>query len=239
MKLWIRVDACTPRDPKVGELADRLGVSVPLAVGHLVMLWGVMAEHTPDGVLSAVGVRPLEQWAGWTGKRGKFYEAFCDLFVTDGVVGGWEKRQGALISRMEKDRQRKFQGNSTEVPKDSAPTERNGTEQRDTAASVDVDRVLAHYVACHPKRRPGESDRRLVRRRIEGGFSADVLCDAITGNKNDPWHASKKKHELGYVLREGKIYDFAEKAQATREAATSGKDYWDNPALQQAAGGAP
>jgi hypothetical protein len=135
MKLWIRVDACTPRDPKVAELADRLGVSVPLAVGHLVMLWGVMAEHTPDGLVGSVGVRPLEQWAGWTGKRGRFYDAFCELFVTDGVVNGWAGRQGALIARMEKDRLRKIQGNSTEARRNSTPTERNGTEPTTTATT--------------------------------------------------------------------------------------------------------
>src|SRR5687768_12155558 len=119
MNLWIRVDACASRDPKVAELADRLGVSIPTTLGHLVMLWGVMAEHTPDGNLGGVGVNALEQWSGWPGKRGKFAAAFHEIFVTDGVVGGWEKRQGALISRMERDRARKRGGNSPEIPPDS------------------------------------------------------------------------------------------------------------------------
>jgi hypothetical protein len=98
---------------------------------------------------------------------------------------------------------------------------------------------LAHYVACHPRRRFGDKDRRLVRRHLKAGLTTTLLCDAITGNKGDQWHAAKRKHELSYVLRdEGKISEFAEKAAAIREAATSGVDYWDNPALQQAVGGA-
>lgn len=131
MNLWIRVDACASRDPKVAQLAQRLGVSIPTALGHLVMLWGVMAEHTPDGVLEGVGVNALEQWSGWSGKRGKFDAAFREIFVSDGKVGGWEKRQGALVRHMERDRERKHRGNSVEIPANSTLTERNGTERNE------------------------------------------------------------------------------------------------------------
>lgn len=118
-------------------------------------------------------------------------------------------------------------------------TEDEREKEPTSPASPDEERVLGHYLQCHPRRRAGEKDRRLIRRHLKAGIPAETLCDAITGNKGDPWHAAKKKHELGYVLRDtGKIYDFAEKAQELRAAATSGKDYWDNPALQRAAGGA-
>ncbi|HEU4641262.1 MAG TPA: hypothetical protein VFS44_02325 [Gemmatimonadaceae bacterium] len=129
MKLWIRVDASTARDPNVGRFAEALGVSVPTAVGHLVMLWGVMAEHTPDGIIESVGVKALEEWAGWRGKRGRFAQAFTELFVTHGVVNGWADWQGKLIERMERDRARKRRGDSAETRRNSAPTVRNVTEQ--------------------------------------------------------------------------------------------------------------
>lgn len=107
------------------------------------------------------------------------------------------------------------------------------------APTPDEQRVLQHYVACHPRRKVGPKDVRLVRRRLAEGLTTDMLCDAITGNKADRWHAEKHKHELGYVLRDaGKVSEFAEKAQVVKDAVASGKDYWDNPELQRAAGGA-
>lgn len=161
MRLWIRVDASAARDPKVAEFSEALGVSVPTAIGHLVMLWGVMAEHTPDGIVEGVGAKALEDWAGWRGKRGRFADAFTSIFTTDGIVSGWADRQGRLIERMKKDRERKRPGNSTETPRNSAPTVRNGTEPNGkTPTPSAADAAVAGSV-----RDPESPDRRKETRR--------------------------------------------------------------------------
>lgn len=133
MKLWIRVDACTGRDPKVAEFALAIGDDLATAVGRLVLIWSVMAEHAPDGWLGkgegnahetprkCVPNAVLEAWGMYTPKRGKprgtMADAFRSLFVaSDGYVDGWTARQGALIERAEKDRARKSGSNSTEFP---------------------------------------------------------------------------------------------------------------------------
>ena len=153
MKLWIRVDACMPRDPIVAEFADLVGDDLATAVGRLSMIWCVMAEHAADGWLGkaegnadetgrkAVPNAVVEGWAMWVPKRGKprgtLARVFRELFVADdGTVRGWAKRQGALIERMERDRERhKRPPVSTEIPPKprgkSTSTERNGTEQKE------------------------------------------------------------------------------------------------------------
>jgi hypothetical protein len=142
VKLWIRVDASVGRDPAVSSFADAIGVSIPAAVGHLVLLWGCMAEHTPQGVLTPVGVKALEAWAGWSGKRGRFAAAFNEHFVTDGTVRGWIDRQGKLGERAEKDRARKARTSSAEIPRSvqgiSAVTERNGTVRKNKSVPAPV-----------------------------------------------------------------------------------------------------
>ena len=163
MKLWIRVDACMARDPKVAEFAAAIGSDIPTTVGHLAMVWGAMAEHAVDGWIGKTEETPtkgigngeetprkplpnalIESYAMWQPKRGRprgtFARAFRELFVlSDGTVNGWAKRQGALIERMEKDRKRKIRGNSSETPGKrhgkSASTERNGTE-RETISAI-------------------------------------------------------------------------------------------------------
>ena len=147
MKLWIRLDAGTPRDPKITELARALNVRRAEAFGLAASVWCVMAEHAVDGDLSTIADEDIEAWAYWQGKRGKFAAAFRAAFVgPDGMVGGWSDRQGALLERMERDRKRHRKpdggseepprnsgGNSAETPRsllgDSTSTVRNVTEQ--------------------------------------------------------------------------------------------------------------
>jgi hypothetical protein len=150
MKLWIRVDAASPDDPRIMQLGAELRVPDAQAFGLCVAVWCRMAEHATTGSLADVPSSLLERWAGWRGKAGRFAAAFLAAFVADdGKVRGWEDRQGALLTRMERDRQRHRKPgepsrnngeSSTEIPGnlrgglhgDSPSTERNGTEQRST-----------------------------------------------------------------------------------------------------------
>lgn len=138
MKLWIRIDAALRSDPNVAELANRLNITTPEAVGHCVLVWSAIAEHRPDGNLAGISSAALEDWAGYRKRRGKpagaFAKVFREIFLSDHRVKGWHDRQGKLIEKAEKERARKFRGTSAEESRNSAPTERNGTEQT-TASS--------------------------------------------------------------------------------------------------------
>jgi hypothetical protein len=87
-------------------------------------------------------------------------------------------------------------------------TERSASEKRRSAANSDprVERVLAHYVETHPKRRPGAKAKLAVIRALRT-YSPEELIEAINGNAGDAWHCEKGKHELDYVLRDNEKID--------------------------------
>ncbi len=97
--------------------------------------------------------------------------------------------------------------------KAAAPTPTNGK------ADPSVQSVLDHYFKTHPRRRPSESDIKVVTKALKLGYSPADLCEAITGNATDAWHVDKRKHELSYVLRNTELIDnFREKAAAKKNA---------------------
>lgn len=114
---WIRVDTAIEADPKIGFMADHLGVDEATVVGHLVFLWGKMAAHAKDGDLSEIPHQTLERWAAWRGERGKFSAAVRSFLCKDGgVMAAWDKHNGAPIRKAEADADRKRKAH--EPPRD-------------------------------------------------------------------------------------------------------------------------
>lgn len=140
MKLWLRIDADSPRDPRIGKVARQIGLPPRYAFGMVVATWCAMGEHAPDGDLAEVDDALIEEWAGWatTSKKdaGRFAAALRAAFCDEhGVDPEFAAQQGALVRRMEKDRTRKRGGGSEEVPRrrlgeSNGITERNGTEPK-------------------------------------------------------------------------------------------------------------
>lgn len=64
---WIKVRTNLSTDPRVWEIARRVGVSVPAAVGGLVAVWSFADEHSTDGVLRFVDTMRLDSIAGASG----------------------------------------------------------------------------------------------------------------------------------------------------------------------------
>lgn len=95
---WIRIAVGITRDPRVIALAEAVGVSVPTATGHVVGVLTSLPEGSDTGDLSGVSDRTLEQWALWSGKRGRFAAAFrAQLCNEQGVVRSWEKHNGSPL----------------------------------------------------------------------------------------------------------------------------------------------
>lgn len=130
MKLWIRLDADAPDDPHILDLADVLGIDPAHAFGCCAAVWCRMAPHATDGDLSTVRDATLERWAGWTGARGVFAAAFRAAFAAEGVVGGWDARQGKLIARQDRERER--------LRAYRERTARNAASERDADATPSV-----------------------------------------------------------------------------------------------------
>ncbi len=54
-----------------------------------------------------------------------------------------------------------------------------------------IERIIDHYTEKHPRSRPGLKERRLIRARLEEGYSVDALCVAIDGCHVSPHHLGK------------------------------------------------
>lgn len=164
MKLWIRLDTDSPRDPRMGKVARQVGVPPRYAFGMVVATWAAMGEHCPDGDLGDVDDALLEEWAGWvpTSRKdaGRFATAlraaFCDA---SGVDREFKDQQGKLVKRLEKDRNRKRRDGSVEFPSTDAGmseeiprkdrgessdiTERNATERSSSSSTPPPARELS------------------------------------------------------------------------------------------------
>lgn len=112
MKLWLRIDADYPRDPRVGRLADELEISLDEALGKVLRAHCSMAEHAPDGDLSAIADSTINGWVGWPtvaprrGSTRSFAHVFRKVFTDDGVDTSYSYQQGKLMERAEKNRDR-------------------------------------------------------------------------------------------------------------------------------------
>ncbi len=86
-------------------------------------------------------------------------------------------------------------------------------------ATAGVDQVVAHFIALHPRARPGRKERKLVADRMREGYSPADLCRAIDGNHRSPFHNGENDrgqayHELELILRDsGHVAKFIELAE--------------------------
>ena len=61
--------------PKLYDLADRLAVTIPTAIGHLELLLDFAADHAPDGIIGKWTPAAIARAAQWTGQPAAFVEA--------------------------------------------------------------------------------------------------------------------------------------------------------------------
>lgn len=110
---WIRVNAALADDAEVRAFALALlpamkpREAIAATCGLLVTLWGELADHQPNGVVSACDDDQLEAWARWWGEPGTFAQAWRDRFTSRGVVKDWEEYNGRALKRLEADAERK------------------------------------------------------------------------------------------------------------------------------------
>ena len=72
---WFKCHTNVRHHIKVKRLAKVLGIPIPHALGHLMCMWAEFADMRPDGDLSDVSGREIEEAAQWIGEEGAFYHA--------------------------------------------------------------------------------------------------------------------------------------------------------------------
>lgn len=149
MKLWIRLNVDSPRDPRIGRLANALKLPPRYVFGMVVAVWCAMGEHAQDGDLASVSDATLDEWAGAGAARGlkpgqfavEFIKAFLDERRCDPQ---FREYQGKLVEEAQKARDRMTRirnpvseqfanpSRTTESNAANSSTLRNGTQRDET-----------------------------------------------------------------------------------------------------------
>jgi hypothetical protein len=117
---WLRLDDTFGDHPKFYRLADKLGVSVITARGHMATLWAWCLRHCPDGDLSnyspreisAIGAQFVCSDTQKTQNTDDFVAAcihakLIDQTETGLIIHGWTKRAESWKSAERKRKERK------------------------------------------------------------------------------------------------------------------------------------
>lgn len=75
-----------------------------------------------------------------------------------------------------------------------------------------VNEVVAHYQKYHPKSKPGTKERTKIRGRLDDGYSANQLKEAIDGCHRSPYHCgendrNRKYQSLELIMRDASHVD--------------------------------
>ena len=98
--LWLKTHVDIAAHPKVRKLARRLNVSLPTAIGHLIMLWSWCMTYAPDGSLSNHDEEDIALAAGWDEDPRKLMDALrsCRWIDNDPLrIHEWEMYGGRLL----------------------------------------------------------------------------------------------------------------------------------------------
>lgn len=126
MSEWIESHTSLPRHRKTKRLAKQLGISIPMAVGYLHMLWYYVADFAPGGSLEGHSVGDIANGCDWQEDPEEFVEAL--------LVAEWLDRDGDTIlvhdwqdyNRLYRQRQKNAEKQAAKRARDRDKAESNG-----------------------------------------------------------------------------------------------------------------
>jgi len=66
-------------------------------------------------------------------------------------------------------------------------------------STAEVAQVIERYRVFHPRAKPGDKEKRLIRARLKDGYSADDLCACIDGYHKSPHHLGDNDRGVKYL----------------------------------------
>lgn len=191
---WFKLEETFPRHPKVRKLADRLGLSMIEARGHLATLWCWVCGYAPDGDLESFDEDDIELAAEWEGERGAFIEACRQVGLIDEHEDGYEIHEWMeRAESFKKARQKREQ------------REREKAKKEPTLYVVDDGPVFKVGYTLNLKRRTSEYVRGSARLATSKAGSKDdeaaihrALAAFRVGHPNSEWY--KKTQESLAIL---------------------------------------
>lgn len=196
---WFRTDAGFTRHRDFIRLMKVTALPRHILAGHMVLLFGAVAEHEEYGDLSTTPDDILEEWAGWpTDRAGQFATALREVgwIRADGEFAGWIERHKTMLGARDKKRaerkkrgakrlrgeKRDARGTDAGVPRDGRGTDaaRRGTPRLPTVPTVPTIPVVAA---------PGE-----LFEASAGRSAADLRLDLVA-----KWNDAAQRHGLPAV----------------------------------------
>lgn len=109
---WLQVHQELGRHPKTKRLAKALNVSIPTALGHLLLLWWWALDYAQDGDLSKFSDEEITEATGWQeADASALVNALCCSGFIDDLGSGkyaihdWDNYAGSLMERRDTQRE--------------------------------------------------------------------------------------------------------------------------------------
>jgi hypothetical protein len=137
---WLELHIGLSSHPKTARLRRRLGVTLPQAIGHVVMTWTWAVRYAPNGDLSRFDADVVADAAGWDDDPGQFVRAMiaAGFLDEDLTIHDWDAYAGRLLDRREANARRMREA------REKARAAGNGTEPDETRAAHATGTRAAH-----------------------------------------------------------------------------------------------
>ncbi len=169
---------------------------------NVVLSWRKVLDEIPECPLKADIYPALANYIKAFGKG--FTKAFGRAFRKAPYLLSLISSSSSDLSSSSEGEMQEGEGGTLSLPEEQACS---------TDAHVTV--ALMHYQGHHPRARPGDKDRKLIRARLKEGYSPADLCRAIDGNHVRPWNVQKNLHKLSLIMRDsGQVTMYLEALEA-------------------------
>jgi len=128
---WLELHIGLRDHPKTARLRRRLGVTLPQAIGHVVMTWTWAVRYAPNGDLSRFDPDVIADAAGWDDDPGQFVRAMiaAGFLDEDLAIHDWDAYAGRLLDRREANARRMREA------REKARAATNGNDPDETRAA--------------------------------------------------------------------------------------------------------
>lgn len=169
---WLESHQSIRIHPKTRRAARALGVSIPLMVGHLHLLWHWALDYAQDGSLADYEPADIADAAMWEGDPDLFCEALlqCGPGKTAGFlerdetgalqIHDWWEYAGRLIAKRQADAERKRNARNGDVQRTSGghPADIQTTAQVNQPTNINQPNSVAAKTRPAPRRVYGDGD---------------------------------------------------------------------------------
>ena len=251
--LFIKVEHSLFNHLKLKRLARRCNISKPQAIGHLVLLWGIIQQYEPDGNINDWSIDDIADFAELDIEPQLFLDSLIEVGFLEYdennnlVVHDWEEHNGLKRSALKREKDRLYAKESRAKKKiieaesyqrrnDVEPTlskvalesesesesesEKKILSQLEIADCVDDDfnlepippksspkagdiaKVWDCYQEHHKRAQMGEKQRKMIKSRLDEGYSVDDLKLAINNLHRSQFHVDGNYLKLEHALRD-------------------------------------